>query len=319
MPIRFESFIKEGDKNEKNIAKDIVATCSSKRKLSFKSKNTEYIIFEHPLKDENTGKEFGLITNLLKVEEDKLKVRDCNLTINAEPKKIHLYKHLPASDETYDYYLAQENSLFRTSPFVIESVNRHAMWDEKLEGKDVYVGLSAFAFQITAFDNFDEFNKHLVSSTTNSEGNPNPEFDLDFATPIDEESEDPYTVFLGEVLDIQDVKVKLTKHEIEFSIITVDCFLGPLKVVAGRDVFDFSRIEKGKILVIAASIKANFGVDPTPEAIVGNKAPETEKHQDNEITDNAITKLADMGFDISSELKNKAKKAVKKITSIRRQ
>ena len=82
-----------------------------------------------------------------------------------------------------------------------------------------------------------------------------------------------------------------------------------LKLVAGKDVFYFEGIEKGKILEIIATIKANFGVDPTPEAVVGSQ---TQAPQDNEIYDNAITKLADASFDISSELKNKIKRIVKK-------
>ena len=310
MPIRFESFIREGDKNEKNIVSDIVSTCNSWGFASFESKTPKYFMYEYPLIDEYTKKEFGLITNLLKIENSKIIIRDCNLTINAEPKRIHLHKHLKVSDEeTHDYYLAKEDSLFPTPSFVIEAVNRHAIWDKKLEGKDFYVGLSAFAYGFAVWDSLEEFNKHYNDTSNHPPKNTITKVGLDSATIINEKDDNPCTLFLGEVLDIQDVKVKLKENEIKFSIITIDCFLGLLKLVAGKDVFYFGGIEKGKILEIIATIKANFGVDPTPEAVVGSQ---TQVPQDNETYDNAITKLADASFNISSELKNKIKRIIKK-------
>lgn len=312
MPIRFESFIKEGDKNEKNIAKDIINTCNSWGIASFRSKAPKYFMFEYPLTDEYTKQEFGLITNLIKIEDSKFKLRDCHLTINAEPKKIHLYKHLPdADEETHDYYLAKEDSLFPTPSFVVELVNRQAIWDEKLENKNVYAGLSAFAYQIEIFDDLDEYNKRFNST----EETPNLNFDYNLAAAIDAEGEDPCTFFQGEILDVQDVKAKLKENEIGFSIITIDCFLGPLKLVASRDVFNLSKLEKGKLLVTVATIKANLGIDPTPGAIVGS---ETETPQDNKIVDNAVTRLADASFDISSELKNKIKRVTKKVVKFKK-
>ena len=317
MAIGFESFIKEGDKNERSIVGDIVATCSSKGNVSFTSKGVKYLMYEYPLKDQRTGKEFGLITDLVKVEKDKLKVCYCDLTISTKPKRIHLYKRLPASDEIKEYYLAEDTSC-HTPPFVVETVNRHAVRDEKLEDSDVNVGISAFAGKVLVYDNLDEYNKHFDFFPMDTPEGQVVGFSRDFVITNDEDSDDPYTIFLGEVLSTKDVKVKLTENEIEFSIIEVDCFLGTLKVVAGRDCFDLSKLEKGKLLEISAWIKADFGVDPAPEAIVDGRTKKTKKAQDDENVNNVVTRLADAGYDVSSELTSKVRKVIKKAAGIRR-
>lgn len=315
MAIGYESFIKNGDENERNIAGDIIATCSSKGKVSFTSKGAKYLMYEYSLVDQHTKKEFGLITDTVKVEKDKLKVYDCDLTINAKPRKIHLQERLPASDEIKEYYIAEDAS-YHTPLFIVETVNRHAVRDEKLEDKDVNVGLSVFAGRIAIYDNLDEFNKQFDIFPIDSPEGPITGFGKSLVVMRGEDGNSPYTAFLGEVLDVKDVKVKLTENEIEFLIIDVDCFLGTLKVVAGRDRFDLSKLEKGKLLEISAYIKADFGVAPAPEAIVNGRTKKTKKThnkpQDNEIVDNAITRLADMSYDVSSDLANRIKKIFKK-------
>ena len=313
MPIRHQSFIKDGDKNENKLVSDFVVTSSSMGKMSFISKDGNYLTTEYPLKDQSTKKKFGLITALLKVENNRLKLYDCDLTIDAKPKKIHLIERLPASGEANEHYSATVSD-GGTQRFVIETVNRYALWDEKLEDEDVNVELSAFAFKIGVYDSIEDFNKQFDFFPIDTPNGQVAGFNSEFAMIQDDYGDAPFTLFLGKVIDIKDVKVKLSKYKVEFSIIDVDCFLGTLKVVAGKDVFDFSKIEKGKLLEISADIKADFGVDPTPEAIIKSQAKTHNKPQNTENVDNAVTRLADASYDVSSELASKMKKAIKKIT-----
>ncbi len=276
MPIRYQAFIKDDDKKENKILSDIIVTGSSKGEVSFISKGGEFIMLESPLKDHIANQDFGLIATLLKVEDDSLKLFDCDLTIGAKPSKLHLLERLPASGPANEHYLA-EAAEFHTPPFVIETVNRYAVWDEVLVGKTVDVGLSAFPFKIVVHDDIDSFNKQFDIFPIETKNGTVSGFTEDFVAPKDLESTSPYTFFLGKVLDIKNVKAKFIYNKINLSIIYVDCFLGVLKVVAGKDKFALDNLEKGKLLEISADIKADFGVCPSPEALIKKETEEDKK------------------------------------------
>ncbi len=130
MPIRHQSFIKDNDKNENKILSDIITVVTTRGKLAFSSNDANYFMAEYPLTDQNTEKEFGLITALFKVRDGGLLFYDCDLTIGAKPREIHLIQRLPASGEANEHYLAEATE-YHTPPFVIETVNRYAIWDKE--------------------------------------------------------------------------------------------------------------------------------------------------------------------------------------------
>ena len=287
MPIRHQSFIKDNDKNENKILSDIVTVATTRGKLAFSSNDANYFMAEYPLTDQNTEKEFGLITALYKVRDGGLLFYDCDLTIGMKPQEIHLIQRLPASGEANEHYLAEATE-YHTPPFVIETVNRHAIWDKELEGKNVKAGLSAFAFRIVVHDNIEDFNKQFDFFPIETERGKVTGFNDDFSAPKDQESNAPYSYFLGKVRDVRDVKVKLSKYALDFSIIYVDCFLGTMPVVASKNKFDLSKLEKGKLVEVSADIKADFGVNPTPDAVIENQLKKisnnkaSERHKDSQ-------------------------------------
>ncbi len=267
MPIRYESYAKEED--QARILNDIVVTTLTKGFPAFISKDQKFLLIAYPLENQSTKTIFGeaYILNKLNDEITNLEIQDVDLVIKNRAKEIHLSDRLIASSDANEHYIAEYDS----AEFVIETVNRHAIWEDNLENKDYKVGLSAFAFQIGVYDNIEAYNSQYDFNGGDFAGRI-VGFSEKFVMPKDEESDTPYTYFLGTVVDVKDVKVKLTEVILDFSIILVDSFLGKLPVVASKKIFNLRNLEKGKLLAVSADIKAYFGVDPTEKAIFDQKS-----------------------------------------------
>ncbi len=264
MPLRQESYLTEAENND--IIGDLIETVTKKSFPAFLSKDELHLLAAYPLADQSNGKVFGEITTLVKSSDEKIEIIDCDLTIDNKNQSLHFINRLPASSEANEYYtVALPDTDIR---FVIETVNRYAVWDDKIENQDLKVRLSAFAFRILVHDNIEAYNKSIGFSPFDSKIGQVVGLSEVFCMPKDEETKNPYTFFLGTVKDIKDVKTKLTKKFMEFSIIFVECFSGILPVVVSKKLFDLSKLQKGKLVEISASIKADLGADATPKAVV---------------------------------------------------
>lgn len=262
MPTRYESYLKEEDKFK--LFNDLVNVTMKNGFPAYVSRSQKYCMASYPLEDTKTKEVFGEAFTLLKLKNDNYNVLDFDLIINNKAKDIQLIRRLPASGEKNEHYTAEHDD----ARFVIETVNRYAVWDDNLEGKEAKVRLSAFAFRIKIYDSIDEYNSQFKFPEPEKTGGKNISFSEVFTMPKDEESKTPFTYFLGTVKDIKDIEAKIGKTTLDFSIITVDSFAGPLPVVASKKIFDLKDLKKGKLLEISADIKADFGADPTPSAII---------------------------------------------------
>lgn len=276
MPLRQESYLK--DKKQNKFLSDALTLAIKRGELVYSSKNANFFMNEYELKDKKTGLYYGFIFSLLKVNEEKkhLELMDLDMTIkNLKTDNIHILERLPASGEANEHYMAETDD---DTHFIIETVNRHAVWDENIENKKMNPNLSAFAFRISIHDSIDEYNSKLDNFPVDSKAGKVTGFADTFAMPADYDTKTPYTYFLGTVEKIVDVYTRLLYTALDFSIIYANTFFGLLPIVASKKVFDLSKIEKGKLVEVCADIKADFGYCATPKAIVSEVIEYNKKH-----------------------------------------
>ncbi|MBQ6486943.1 hypothetical protein IJI89_00760 [Candidatus Saccharibacteria bacterium] len=262
MSILIESLIEE--KDEDNFLLDIIDTTIKNGFPAYVSKDEKILSIALPLenKKEIVGEAF--IVTEVNMEEPRL--FDCDIAINSELREIHLLRFHSSLSEVNECYMAELTSDPGT-PFFIETINRIAVWDKKLEGKELKASLSAFATKISIYNNIKEFNKKTGFEPVDTEAGKIIGFSETFCAPMSENGI-PYTYFLGTIKHYEDVEIKLKKGTILFTIIYVNSHFGILPVVACKNRFDLSRLEAGKAIEVSAVIKANLATDATPKAIV---------------------------------------------------
>lgn len=264
MPLHQESFLTK-EENDRAIG-DLLETVTKNGFPAFVSKDEQRLIVAYPLTDQYSDKIIGEIFTLIKIKDDVSEVHDMDLTIGNKKQELHFLYRLPASNEANEYYMvALPGTDIR---FIVETVNRYAVWDEKIKNIDFKIRLSALAFRIVAHDSIEEYNKSIGFAPFDSKIGKAIGLAKDFCAPRGEETKDPYTYFLGTMEDTKDVKVKIAKKSIEFSVVFVKCFSGIMPVVIHKEVIKREKIEKGRLIEISAFIKADLGADATLEAIV---------------------------------------------------
>lgn len=275
MPLRQESYFKE--KDGKRFLGDALTSAVKRGELVYSSKGANFFMNEYELKDKKTGLYYGFIFSLLKVNEEKkhLELMDLDMTIkNLKTDDIHILERLPASGEANEHYMAKTED---GSHFIIETVNRHAVWDENIEDKTMNPNLSAFAFKINIHNSIDEYNSKLDNFPVESKVGKVTGFADTFTMPADQDTKAPYTYFLGTVEKIVDVHTRIRYSALDFSIIYANTFFGLLPIVASKKVFNLSKLEKGKLVEVCADIKADFGYCATPKAIVSEVIKDDKK------------------------------------------
>ncbi len=276
MPLRQESYFKEKDQTK--FLSDAITFTTKRGELVFSSKNANFFMNEFELKDKKTGIYYGFLFSLLKVNEEKihLELMDLDMTIkNPKTDNIHILERLPASGGANEYYMAETDD---GTHFIIETVNRHAVWDDNIEDKKMNPNLSAFAFKINIHDSIDEYNSKLDNFPIDSKAGKVTGFADTFAMPADNDTKAPYTYFLGTVEKVVDVHTRLLNSALDFSIIYANTFFGLLPIVASKKLFALSDLAKGKLIEVCADIKADFGYCATKKAIVSKIAKDGKKH-----------------------------------------
>ena len=275
MPLRQESYLNE--KDGKRFLGDAFTSSVKQGELVFSSKGANFFMNECELKDKKTGVYYGFIFSLFKVNEEKkhLELMDLDMTIkNLKTDNIHILERLPASGEANEHYMAETKD---GSHFIIETVNRHAVWDENKEDKTMNPNLSAFAFKINVHDSIDEYNSKLDNFPVESKVGKVTGFADTFTMPADQDTKAPYTYFLGTVEKVVDIHTRFRFSVLDFSIIYANTFFGILPIVASKKVFDLSKLKKGKLVEVCADIKADFGYCASPEAIVSERIKDDKK------------------------------------------
>ncbi len=262
MPIITESFIEE--KDEDKFLLDIIDTTLKKGFPAYVSKDEKVLSIALPL--ENKKEVIGEAFAVTEVNMEEPRLFDCDITINSKPREIHFLKLHSNPSEVNERYMAELTSDPGT-PFFIETVNRVAVWDKKLENKELKVNLSAFATEISIYNNIKEFDKKAGFEPVETKAGRISGFSEKFCAPMGENGI-PFTYFLGTVRHFEDVEIRLEKGTITFTIIYVNSHFGVLPVVACKNRFDLGKLEIGKIVEISAVIKANLAADATPKAIV---------------------------------------------------
>ena len=260
MPVHLESITTE---NDEEFLLDIVNTTIKKGFPAFVSSDENLLSIAYPLEHEKQV--IGEAFVVTKIDMENPVLLDCDLVINNKPQAIHLLKYHSKSGETNERYLAELID-DKDVPFFIETVNRIAVWDPKIEGMALKANFSAFAFKIDIHDSIKDYHKKIGFNPVKTKAGPVTGFSEKFCAPMSEDNV-PYTYFLGTVDDVLDVEIRLEKGTILFSVIYVDSHFGIIPVVASRDVFDLSKLEKGRIIEVSADIKANLAADASPMAI----------------------------------------------------
>ena len=260
MPVHLDSIVNESDEIQYKLLDGILkndlevpdSVCVSKDEKKVAA--TKFFVND---KKEKIGKTVVTFMNNNKSPE----LLDIDLTLLSEkPIKLFFEKRLDASSEANEYY----DVISDEKHFQIETVNRCSVEDESIEGCEREVYLSAFPFQLDVYDSVDGFNKKVGLDKPIKSG--------DFELEIQGFAEDFVgvggvfldnldvicSVMIGIVESFKDMKIIIGGNEFEIVLIQLKTGIGIIPVIASRKVFDLTRLDKGKTIVMLADIMADF-------------------------------------------------------------
>jgi hypothetical protein len=262
MPVHLDSIVKESDEFQYKVLDGILQNdlvepdsfCMSKDKKITSA--TKYIL--------NKNKEkIGKTVVTFRMNDDGPELLDVDLTLlSQEPVKLFFDKRLDASSDANEYYDVHDVKDERH--FQIETVNRCSLHKESIVDSEEEVYLSVFPFQLDVFDSVDDFNKKAGFDKPIKSG--------DFEIEIPGFSEDYVGVgglflnnldvicsaMIGKVVSFEDMTIIIGGIEFEVVIIKLNTGIGIIPLVVSKDVFDLTKLDKDKTIVMIGDIKADF-------------------------------------------------------------
>ena len=192
-----------------------------------------------------------------------MQIVDTDITLLTNNKvKLHFEKKLEASSEANEYY--EVFSPEDERHFDIETVNRHYVKEDKVEGTDQEVYLSCFPFQLEIFNNEEELNKRFGfdDKEVDIPGLGKTKIGMDpymmGVGRLMTNSEEPSSFINGTINDFKDIEVNIADIIISFTIIDLKTAIGNIPVAVNKENFDLRNIGKNKIVCMVADVKADF-------------------------------------------------------------
>lgn len=260
MPLHLQAII-DDDKESRRFAA-ILTICSEDPNSVFVSKD-KYIHTQYNLTDELSGSLFGRLIFTMKICEKHIEVIDVDIVLNNDNQVLlEFSKLLNGSSDSNEYYEAVTKEGVH---LLLETVNRHAA-DGDLESAEHDVSVSAFPFQATVYDDMHAFNQWAGFGSGIRAGDSDfvvHGFSETFMMPggvmnKSEGQDDYYSFLVGKVASFRDVRWRLGEECLDFAIVWLETALGCIPAAMGREVFDLSGLDVGKIIAMNADIKADL-------------------------------------------------------------
>lgn len=212
--------------------------------------------------DSVSGQSFGKIVYTMKIDEEQkgISVIDIDIVLNnPNAARLRFLGKRRGSSDANEYYDAETTA--GDARLQIETVNRHVL-EEELVNTEREVSISAFPFELTIYDDIEDFNRFVGFGTEIPLRNTGIKvcgFSDRFMMPGGgSEENESYTFLLGTVVSFRRVSWRIEDKEIAFEIALLDTALGIIPVAMSRDVFNLSKLSVGKIVTMKADIKADF-------------------------------------------------------------
>lgn len=264
MPLHFNA-ITNDSKNTAALAwilQDGMNECDS----VFISPDQQYFHMQGSVRDALSQEEIGKIVYTIKknAEKEALEVLDLDfILLSNEDTELKFLSKRKGSSDANEYYDVEATS--EGQHLVIETVNRHTVPEESIEGCERTVQISVFPFGLNVYKDIDAFNewagfgeKTKIGDTGFNLGG----FSETFAMPggflngnADDES---YSFLIGRVKSYRDVQVSFGDVTWDFVLANVLTALGTVPVAMGREVFDLSMLSPGVIVAMNADVKADL-------------------------------------------------------------
>jgi hypothetical protein len=138
------------------------------------------------------------------------------------------------------------------------------MIEKEIHNTEVEAYISAFPFRLTVFDNIEEFNNFagfenpIKIGNTEYTVNGYSETMLAVGGAVNSDINEPCSFIIGKVKGYKDIKTTIGEIPITMTIIKLETEIGIIPVASSREIFDLSKLEKDKIIVVFADVKINL-------------------------------------------------------------
>ena len=235
----------------------------------FATPDKKYLYFRKNILDTFSEKTVGMFvyTIMLNQEQKTLELLDADMVLNNEQSSQINFSRLLKSTDSNEYYEVEASD--NGQHFVVETVNRYTA-PENLTGTNRNVYISIFPFQLSVYENIEEFNKYMGFSKPVKVGNTDLTvggYNEKFAMPggMFNSDDELYSFMVGKVMSYRDIRVNFGEHELSFTIVWADTAAGVVPVAVNRDVFDLSNLKAGCIIGMNADVKADVALSETFE------------------------------------------------------
>ncbi len=264
MPLHFQSIICADENRKTELLMELLGESLDNVDSVFIS-GDNYIHSQKDLRDELSDTVFGRIVYTIKIGENAHEILDLDIVLNSDTRSSLQFLALrEGSSDANEYYdaVAAEND----GHLQIETVNRHTVEGELVD-TEREVGICAFPFRLTVYEDIDSFNEAMGCKDVRIEGLEMVFRGLSerFIMPANaisgkEADDESFTFMLGKVVSFRNVRWRLGKHVLDFLIVQLDTALGVIPAAMSRKVFDLSELKEGVIIAMYADIKADLAV-----------------------------------------------------------
>ncbi len=261
MPMHFNS-ITNNDQSPELLAwllREGMEECNS----VFISEDKRYFHLQRNIIDRLSSNVIGKTVYTIKHGETMLEVLDVDITLaNEIPTSIQFNTLRPGSSDANEYYEAEVDN---GGHLELETVNRHTR-NSELVGKELEAFVSIFPFELSIFENIEEFNKWAGFDKEISVGGTDFKvggFSEHFIMPggmlgTEKRPDESCSFLIGTVVSFRSVEIAIGEIVLPFVLAQVDTALGVVPVAMGPEVFDLSKLHPGSVVAMNADVKADL-------------------------------------------------------------
>lgn len=264
MPLHFEA-ITHDSKNSVALAW-LLQNGMNEYDSIFVSQDQQYFHMQASVRDVLSQEEIGKMVYTIKrdVRRKVLEILDLDfILLSSEYTALKFLSRRNGSSDANEYYDVETTS--EGQHLEVETVNRHTVPDESIEGCERKVRISIFPFELSIYQDIDAFNKWAGFSEEKEIGSTGFKvrgYSETFAMPggslKEEKDDESYSFLLGRVKSYRDVRVSFGEATWDFVIANVLTALGTVPVAMGREVFDLSMLAPEAIVAMNADVKADL-------------------------------------------------------------
>lgn len=232
---------------------------------AFVSQDQQYFHIQTPVNDILSQKEIGKIVYTIKRNEEceALEILDLDfILLSDEYTSLRFLKKCNGSSDSNEYY--EVEAVSEGQHLEIETVNRHTVTSE-IEGSERDVRISIFPFELSVYNDIDDFNAWVGVTDEKVIGNTDLKlggFAETFAMPgrlfDDKNDDESYSSLVGKVKSFTDVQIQFGEVTWSFVLAKVFTALGTVPIAMGREVFDLRNLAPESIVAMNADVKADL-------------------------------------------------------------